>query len=81
MLNVVYGDLFFYLKLYLHKIQVEEIHNGIKHLRQQYSNSFRPAEVFGDCVSLNFALSKRALCIYGQGDVYRVYQRITNIDA
>lgn len=41
----------------------------------------RPAEVFGGCVPLNFALSKRALCIYGQGDVYRVYQRITNIDA
>lgn len=45
MLNAVYGDLFFYIKLYLHKIQIEEIHNEIKHLRQQYSDSCRPAEV------------------------------------
>lgn len=80
-MNAVYGDLFFYLKLYLHKIQVQEIHNEIKHLRQQHSDSFRPAELLGDCDSLNFAPSKRALCIYGQGDVCRVCQRITNIDA
>lgn len=39
MLNAVYSDLFFYIKLYLYKIQVEEIHNEIKHLRQQYSDS------------------------------------------